>query len=127
MPKGIYPRKKKRAARAPNGVVEAISTKVADQRGYGMRWAQIAKFHKCSKGTAMRALQHARTLPSPHGAQGAAPVAFATDDTVIVNVAETSLRLGNISSQERSEIVNAARVLKRHGVDARILALTEVE
>lgn len=147
MPKGVYPRKK----RAPSGTLERIAGEVAIQRASGMKWSEIAAHHKVHEVTAMKALKFARRpsnaamlrtaiatsaasargnppVPNPATPAPAERVTVKVPSTVIVKIPATNLSLEGasaITTEERDAIIKAARILRKHGVDARVL--TEAE
>lgn len=130
MPKGVYPRRKQRAQR---GAVESIAAEVAIQRRGGMKWSEIAKHHGVSEQTAHRALKFAsgpivpttdRSTPQPE----VRPTQDGDRSSVIVKFSAVDLSLEGataITNEERDAIVKVARILRKHGVDARVL--TEAE
>lgn len=130
------------------GVVQQIAEQVAQQRGQGMKWGQIAKYHGCSVPTAVKALKFARargySSAGPEYAGDQRQTRVLPELSQVLDVSESAVskpegmikilvsgrcvaQLGEIPAEEMEKIVNAARVLRKYGVEARILALTEVQ
>lgn len=149
MPRGVYPRKR----RAASGTTERIAGEVAIQRASGMKWSDIAAHHKVHEVTAMKALKLARhpsnaamlrtairnastkpastpapTQPAAQTPPARIPTSISVPSTVIVKIPATNLSLEGataISSDEKEAIIKVARLLRKHGIDARVLADVE--